>query len=225
MLASEDTIPKQANVNIAQVPEHPNLIINMMYSQGKEEGSGNQFAIAPQFKEYNLENFYHRDLKDLYLHKKVIPMFQAALDKAASLGYKIKVRDGFRPLDVQVELFTALPVPGFVSDPKKGLAGHTRGIAIDLTLVDAKTDQEIDMGTCVDFFGEKAYTDCKDLTPEQIENRRVLKDIIESTGGLRSIPTEWWHFNLPADTINDEEYPKLSYADLPQEIVVKFLKK
>lgn len=34
----------------------------------------------------------------------------------------------------------------YVADPKKG-GGHNRGIAVDLTIIDTTTGEELDMGT------------------------------------------------------------------------------
>ena len=52
--------------------------------------------------------------------------------------------------DVQKsELFTL----GFIASK----SGHTRGSTVDLSIVDVKTNKEVDMGSSYDFFGEKSH--------------------------------------------------------------------
>jgi D-alanyl-D-alanine dipeptidase len=64
------------------------------------------------------------------------------------LAFKLKIFDAFRPHEAQEALWAVLPVPGYVADPAKG-SNHTRGVAVDLTLLDA-AGKELDMGTPVD---------------------------------------------------------------------------
>jgi D-alanyl-D-alanine dipeptidase len=41
---------------------------------------------------------------------------------------------------------------------------------------------------------EEQYLKSGDLTQEQVNNRRLLRKIMEAQG-FRTLPTEWWHFN------------------------------
>lgn len=87
-------------------------------------------------------------------------------------------------------------------------SGHTRGRAVDLTLVDSKTHQELDMGSIFDFMDERSWPSCKDVTPEQYKNRCILRDAMIAVG-FKPIMSEWWHFNL-----DPEPYPD-TYFDFP----------
>jgi D-alanyl-D-alanine dipeptidase len=62
-----------------------------------------------------------------------------------------------------------------------------------------------------DDFSEKAHPDYTDLTPEVIENRTFLFNIM-SQFGFTHYPTEWWHF----DFSGWENYPlmDLSFEEL-----------
>ena len=53
------------------------------------------------------------------------------------LGYRLKIFDAYRPVEGQWALWNASPDPEFVADPSKG-GPHNRGVALDLTLIDAQ---------------------------------------------------------------------------------------
>ncbi len=70
---------------------------------------------------------------------------------------------------------------------------HSRGLAVDLTIVDENGD-ELDMGTPFDFFGKEAHQDFKGHSAEINKNRALLKSTMEKYG-FKSIRTEWWHYS------------------------------
>jgi D-alanyl-D-alanine dipeptidase len=82
-----------------------------------------------------------------------------------------------------------------VADPRKG-SGHNRGIAVDLTIIDIRTKQELTMPTGFDNFTDSAHHDFMNLPEEAIKNRKRLKEIMEKYGFL-PFSTEWWHYSLP----------------------------
>ncbi|MBC5839168.1 M15 family metallopeptidase [Flavobacterium muglaense] len=108
-------------------------------------------------------------------------------------GYRIKFFDCYRPLDIQKKMWSIVSNPKYVADPAKGSI-HNRGGAVDITLVDLEGN-EVDMGTTFDFFGEKASHNYMMLSKEVIENRKLLKKIMEGAGFV-SFDSEWWHYNL-----------------------------
>jgi len=114
-------------------------------------------------------------------------------------GYSIKVFDCFRPKPYQQRLWDIVPNPDYVTPPNKG-SMHSRGLAVDLTIVD-KNGAELDMGTEYDFFGKEAHQDYKGHSPEINKNRSLLKSTMEKFG-FKSIRTEWWHYSL-----NNKTYP------------------
>ena len=82
-----------------------------------------------------------------------------------------------------------------MADPKKG-SNHNRGTAVDITLVDS-LGVELEMGTDFDYFGNKAHHAYTYLPKQTLENRKLLKSVMESHG-FWSITSEWWHYNLNA---------------------------
>jgi D-alanyl-D-alanine dipeptidase len=81
----------------------------------------------------------------------------------------------------------------YVADPKKG-SGHNRGIAVDLTLINKLSGEELNMGTGFDNFSDTAHADFENLPGEVLQNRRLLKSIMEKYG-FKELETEWWHFS------------------------------
>ena len=81
-------------------------------------------------------------------------------------------------------------------------SGHTRGSTVDLTLVYVKTNQEIDMGSPYDFFGEASHPFSKEITKVQQENRMLLRTVMLQHG-FQPYENEWWHF-----TLTKEPFPK-----------------
>ena len=87
-------------------------------------------------------------------------------------------------------------------------SSHSRGSAVDLTLLDMSTGKEVDMGSPFDFFSEVSHPDSRLVTEEQCRNRLFLQDTMVRNG-FRPIDCEWWHFSL-----KDEPYPDV-YFDFP----------
>lgn len=119
-----------------------------------------------------------------------------------SFGLGLKVWDGFRPVAAQWKFWELVPDERYVSDPRKG-GRHTRGTAVDLTLI-TKEGRELLMPSDFDDFSEKAHQDYMGATEEAIINRELLREVMERHGFV-GLPTEWWHFDL----IGWENYPPL----------------
>jgi D-alanyl-D-alanine dipeptidase len=126
--------------------------------------------------------------------------------KLQARGLGIKVYDCYRPQPYQQRLWDKVPNPDYVTPPAKG-SMHSRGAAVDLTIVDAK-GQELDMGTAYDFFGKEAHVDYTNLPSNVLRNRRLLRETLESVG-FKGIRTEWWHFSFQSKTwpLSDYVWP------------------
>ena len=140
-------------------------------------------------------------------------------------GYRLKVFDAYRPANA-VRQFVLWGIedtdirmkPYFYPDLEKTevFAGgyiakrssHSRGSAVDLTLLDMATGKEVDMGGPFDFFSELSHPDYRGITDEQYENRMLLQGVMKRNGFL-PIDCEWWHFML-----EDEPYPD-TYFEFP----------
>jgi D-alanyl-D-alanine dipeptidase len=133
------------------------------------------------------------DCAECFLRLKTVKAMIEANKKFMKKGYKIKLYDCYRPLDIQKKMWDIVPNPQYVANPKKGSI-HNRGGAVDITLVD-KEGKELDMGTSFDFFGIEASHGYLNVTEEVKKNRRLLKKIMKRNN-FNSFDSEWWHYNL-----------------------------
>ncbi len=85
-------------------------------------------------------------------------------------------------------------------------SGHSRGSAVDVTLLDLRSEEELDMGTRFDHFGPRSHAENADLTKSQRANRLLLRTVMERHG-FKHFSKEWWHFSLA-----NEPFPK-TYFD------------
>jgi D-alanyl-D-alanine dipeptidase len=152
--------------------------------------TSNNFTNAPVYEKPAC--FLHRDAEE---------KLQKAIDLARPLGLKFKIFDGFRPQAAQQKLWDHTPDPVFLIDPQRG-SHHTRGVAIDLTLVDNATNQELEMGTRFDDFTPQAFHSCQTISVEAQKNRKILLGIM-SVAGWDFYENEWWHYQL----FKPREYP------------------
>ena len=85
-----------------------------------------------------------------YLHHEAEVLLRRAVELARPLGFRLRIFDAFRPAEAQWMLWNARPDPDFLADPRRG-SPHSRGVAIDLTLVDT-AGAALEMGTPFDAF-------------------------------------------------------------------------
>jgi len=140
------------------------------------------------------------DCAECFLRFKTVKALIEANDSFIKMGYKIKLFDCYRPLDIQKKMWKIVPNPSYVADPSKGSI-HNRGGAVDITLVDAY-GKELDMGTPFDFFGPEAGHDYPNLSQEIKDNRELLKKVMIEKG-FNIFDSEWWHYNLKS-ALNDK---------------------
>lgn len=142
------------------------------------------------------DNFLHQkvyDCPDCYLRKNTAIALMKANQELIKKGFRIKLFDCYRPLDVQKKMWQLLPGTNYVANPKKG-SKHNRGAAVDLTLVDF-LGNELDMGTKFDFFGPEAHHTYMNHSPEVLQNRKLLKETLAKYN-FKSIYNEWWHYEF-----------------------------
>lgn len=120
----------------------------------------------------------------------------------------IRMKQYFYPSLEKQELFAR----GYIAK----LSSHSRGSAVDVTLLDMKSGRELDMGSPFDLFDEISHPDFRGITEEQYENRMILQRAMRR-GGFLPLDCEWWHFCL-----EKEPYPD-TYFDFP--VSASYLKK
>lgn len=144
-------------------------------------------------------------------------------------GYRLKVFDAYRPAcavkqfmlwgiedqDIRMKPYfypelekQELFAKGYIAKQ----SSHSRGSAIDLTLLDMRTGKELDMGSPFDLFSSASHPDYMGISEEQYENRMLLQKVMVRNG-FKPIDCEWWHFSLEDEPYPDKyfEFPVSSY--------------
>jgi D-alanyl-D-alanine dipeptidase len=182
---------------------------------------------------YGQNNFLGQPV-DGYKQKKCIISKQAAValkkvqDDLKRFGLGIKVFDAYRPQQA-VDHFvrwakdikdTKMKHIFYPDVAKKDLfkldyiarrSSHTRGSTVDLTLISIigkNKGQELDMGSCFDFFGKLSWPTNQSIQPQQRANRMLLQTLMVKHG-FTPYHCEWWHF-----TLKNEPFPE-TYFDFP----------
>ncbi len=143
-----------------------------------------------------------------YLHPEAEARLVRAVALARALGLRLKLLDAFRPSEAQWLLWNACPDPEFLADPRRG-SPHSRGTALDLTLIDA-AGAALDMGTAFDAFTPLSHHANTEIPLAAQRNRFLLLGLM-SAAGWDFYGNEWWHYQL----FNSRQYPLLGDKDAP----------
>jgi len=153
---------------------------------------------------------------------KALNLVQKELEK---VGLGLKVFDGYRPLSVQ-RIFWAVVSDRFpdekvraqyVANPAKG-SKHNRGTAVDLTLVDLETGEDVRMPSEYDDFSEKAHRKYETMSTKAGDNCLLLETVMKKYGFV-PLQSEWWHFDWndwQAYPIQDTTFAELEGTGMPK---------
>lgn len=146
---------------------------------------------------YATENNFtgHRiyEFEEVYLRFGTLKKLMLVAQELEEQGLYLKIWDGFRPVSAQFKLWEICPDPTYVANPNKGYSNHSRGNAVDLTLVD-ENGQELEMPTGFDDFSTKADRDYSDCNETAAANAKLLEEAMQKHG-FKGYYGEWWHFN------------------------------
>jgi D-alanyl-D-alanine dipeptidase len=184
------------------------------------------------------------DAAECVLARQAAEALKAVQDALKAKGLGLKVYDCYRPERAVAGFVAWAKEPDdpaakavyYPNVPKSELlpnyiaprSGHSRGAAVDLTLVplggEAKdapesgpctapqgseaADGSLAMGTTFDCFDVKSGKLASNYTAEQNANRNALSDVMQAHG-FKDYVFEWWHFVLAK-----EPYPN-TYFDFP----------
>lgn len=96
-----------------------------------------------------------------------------------------RMRSRFYPRITKRDIYAGKYI-GLVSE-------HSWGIAVDITLVDLKTGDMLDMGGHHDLLDVSSATDYPGLTSIQRAHRKLLCETMQAVG-FRNYSKEWWHY-------------------------------
>ena len=148
-----------------------------------------------------------------YLLDDADALFRRAIELARLQGWRLLVFDAFRPSEAQFRLWDHTPDPEFLTDPNRG-SPHSRGVAIDLTLLDATTGEALEMGTPFDAFTPLSHHGSTGISIQAQENRYRLLGLM-TAAGWDCYLKEWWHYQL----FDSRSYDVLSDAVLDRPMM------
>lgn len=144
-----------------------------------------------------------------YIRKPVAEALLEIQKELSAQNIGIKIYDAYRPYAGTLYFYEVYHDTTFVASPMTG-SNHNRGFAIDLSLVDLTTGEELEMPTPFDTFTEQAAVDYPNLPENVLANRAILVNAMLSHG-FTTYKDEWWHFNFA------KERGKYKIVDIPFE--------
>ena len=187
-----------------------------------------KFEISIRY--FSNNNFIGRPIPGYYANKAFLTREAAdalllAQRDFIKQGYRLKIYDAYRP-QTAVDYFSAwaadledtqnksqyypnisksqLFADGYIA----AKSGHSRGSAVDLTLLEIESGNELDMGSPWDFFDPISWVENNQITDQQRANRRLLASVM-IIHGFKPLKEEWWHFSFI-----EEPFPE-TYFDFP----------
>ncbi len=161
----------------------PDAIVDLRYA------TANNFVGVP---------LYPPDARCL-VHESLGPGLATAATALREQGYALVFWDCYRPHDVQVEMFKAVPDPAWVAKPSAYARSHESARSVDVTL--AAGSRLVDMGTDFDDFSPQATAYATvGVSAAAQANRAVLRNAM-AAGGLTIYSGEWWHFDGPGAAV------------------------
>lgn len=133
-------------------------------------------------------------LAKAYARKPVAEAVKKAQAELAKQGLGIKIFDAYRPYSATVKFYEVYKDTTYVASPYKG-SRHNRGCAIDMTIINLKTGDELQMPTGYDSFKKEAWPSTPVKDPVIRKNRQLIIDVMQKYG-FKVNGSEWWHFDF-----------------------------
>ncbi len=154
----------------------PNIVLDIRYA------TENNF----------LKKTFYKEAK-AFARLPVVKALAQAQTELNAQGIGIKIYDGYRPYAITVQFYEAKPDSMYVASPWSG-SKHNRGCALDMTLVDLKTGNELAMPTPYDTDTKESWADAPVKDKKILKNRELMKAVMKKYG-FTIDPSEWWHYN------------------------------
>ncbi len=196
----EATVKADSNKQMVEIKSFiPNIVYDLRY------GTEKNFMRRPMYP-YKLNFTFLR-----------LPVARALAQVQKELnqnGMGLKILDAYRPYSITEKFWELVMNEKYVADPKKA-SGHNRGLAVDLTIIYLHNGKELQMPTGFDNFSDTAHHTFMNLPFDALQNRKLLKDVMEKYG-FKMFATEWWHYAWPDDK-NYFDAMDISFSDLKND--------
>jgi zinc D-Ala-D-Ala dipeptidase len=134
------------------------------------------------------------NLAKAYARKPVADAVKRAQAELQKQGLGIKIFDAYRPYKATVKFYEVYKDTTYVASSYRG-SRHNRGCAIDMTIINLKTGEELKMPTGYDSFQKEAWPKTPIKDPEARKNRALIIQVMEKQG-FKVNSSEWWHFDF-----------------------------
>ena len=158
----------------------------------------------------------------LVMTRQAAEALQQVEKNLAKKGYALKVFDTYRPQravnhfkEWATDIHDTLTKKQFYPNQDKrrlfdlgyisSRSGHSRGSTIDLTMIRLDSEEEVDMGSPYDFFGNVSHHNSSSINSLQMSNRRHLRAVMKIFG-FRAYSKEWWHYTLNVEPYKDRYF-------------------
>jgi D-alanyl-D-alanine dipeptidase len=133
-------------------------------------------------------------LAKAYARRPVAESLKKIQAELKTQGLGIKIFDAYRPYKATVKFYEVYHDTTYVASPYRG-SRHNRGCALDLTVINLKTGEELEMPTGYDSFKKEAWPSTPVSDPVIRANRKLLIDVMEKHG-FKVNGSEWWHYDF-----------------------------
>lgn len=155
----------------------PGIVLDIRYAT-KNNFTGEQIYDSPK----------------AYARKPVADALKKVQADLAKRKLGLKIYDAYRPYRATVKFYEVYRDTTYVASPYSG-SRHNRGCAVDLTVIDVRSGQELKMPTGYDVFSREAWPSTPVADPQVRRNRQLLIDVMEKYG-FKVNSSEWWHFDF-----------------------------
>lgn len=142
-------------------------------------------------------NFTHRQVyagPKAYVRLPVGKALKEVEKELISAGLGLKVFDAYRPYAATLLFWDFVKDTLYVAAPWKG-SRHNRACVVDVTLIDLKTGEELEMPTGYDDFTTRASVAWIPGSEKARINRQLLIDVMKKNG-FTVVSSEWWHYDF-----------------------------
>ncbi len=160
------------------------------------------FVSLPYATENNFTHCKLYDFTEAYLRRGTAEKLKVAQEAVTRQGFSLLVLDAYRPQSAQWRMWRAMPDDDFVANPERGYSRHTRGCAVDVSLV-TLSGEAVTMPSEFDDFTGKGLREYSRLDSETRSHILLLEQAMLDAG-FRPYINEWWHFN-DTDTYEVQE--------------------
>jgi len=192
----EETVKADSNKRMVEIKSViPNIVYDLKYASDKN---------------FTHRNLYPAKTSYTFLRLSAVKALAEVQKELNANGLGLKIFDAYRPYSVTEKFWEWILNEKYVADPKKA-SGHNRGLSLDVTLIYQHNGKEVTMPSGFDNFSDTAHHSFMNIPFEAMQNRKLLKDVMEKYG-FQKFETEWWHYSWP-DEKNYYDAMDIPFAD------------